>query len=227
MRKFLAIVACKVLRFVGKLVGKGSSLPGKYALKLCPDILRQVELPKHIIAVTGSNGKTSTVEMIAAILRAGTVSILAQALYLFGLGGQALLQIFGDDLVLLTAVGQLGQLGLLIHTVSRKLQRTKQGGLGLGATALQVDLSHFTVQNAAELLNLLGGGIGDDAELKVCDVQGILLLHRIPSFLLPSFCTKIRNIRQNIKNVLEIQGIWEYNRVNTTHYPYYNTKIAY
>ena len=70
MRKFLAIVVCKLGRFVGKLVGKGSSLPGKYALKICPDILRRVELPPHIIAVTGSNGKTSTVEMIAAILRA-------------------------------------------------------------------------------------------------------------------------------------------------------------
>ena len=70
MRKFLAIVVCKALRFVGKLVGKGSSLPGKYALKICPDILRRVQLPPHIIAVTGSNGKTSTVEMIAAILRA-------------------------------------------------------------------------------------------------------------------------------------------------------------
>ena len=70
MRKLIAIVVCKALRFVGKLVGKGSSLPGKYALKICPDILKRVELPKHIIAVTGSNGKTSTVEMIAAILRA-------------------------------------------------------------------------------------------------------------------------------------------------------------
>ena len=70
MRKFLAIVVCKLGRFVGKLVGKGSSLPGKYALKICPDILRRVQLPPHIIAVTGSNGKTSTVEMIAAILRA-------------------------------------------------------------------------------------------------------------------------------------------------------------
>ncbi len=69
MRKFLAIVVCKALRFVGKLVGKGSSLPGKYALKICPDILSRVQLPPHIIAVTGSNGKTSTVEMIAAILR--------------------------------------------------------------------------------------------------------------------------------------------------------------
>ena len=70
MRKLLAIAACKILRFVGKLVGKGSSLPGKYALKICPDILKRVQLPEHIIAVTGSNGKTSTVEMIAAILRA-------------------------------------------------------------------------------------------------------------------------------------------------------------
>ena len=69
MRKFLAIIVCKILRFIGKLVGKGSSLPGKYALKLCPDVLKRVKLPPYIIAVTGSNGKTSTVEMIAAILR--------------------------------------------------------------------------------------------------------------------------------------------------------------
>ena len=68
---FLAILVCKLGRFVGKLVGKGSSMPGKFALKICPDILRRVQLPPHIIAVTGSNGKTSTVEMIAAILRAG------------------------------------------------------------------------------------------------------------------------------------------------------------
>jgi len=66
---FLAILVCKLLRFIGKLVGKGSSLPGEYALKICPDVLRRVKLPEHIIAVTGSNGKTSTVEMIAAILR--------------------------------------------------------------------------------------------------------------------------------------------------------------
>lgn len=71
MRRFLAIAACKLLRFVGKLVGKGSSLPGQVALKLCPDVLARVKLPEQIIAVTGSNGKTSTVEMIAAILTAG------------------------------------------------------------------------------------------------------------------------------------------------------------
>ncbi len=68
MKRFLAIVVCKFLRVVGKLVGKGSSLPGKFALRICPDVLSRVKLPEYIIAVTGSNGKTSTVEMIAHVL---------------------------------------------------------------------------------------------------------------------------------------------------------------
>lgn len=79
MRMFLAILVCKLVRFVGKLVGKGSSMPGQFALKICPDILRRVQLPPHIIAVTGSNGKTSTVEMIAAILRAGGRQVIYNA----------------------------------------------------------------------------------------------------------------------------------------------------
>lgn len=70
MKKLITIIICKILRFIGKIIGKGSSLPGKIALKICPDILKRVTLPPYIIAVTGSNGKTSTVEMIANILTA-------------------------------------------------------------------------------------------------------------------------------------------------------------
>ncbi len=76
MRKLLSILVCKLGRAVGKLLGKGSSMPGKFALKICPDILGRVTLPPHVIAVTGSNGKTSTVEMIAAILRAGGKTVV-------------------------------------------------------------------------------------------------------------------------------------------------------
>ncbi|MBQ4565219.1 MAG: DUF1727 domain-containing protein, partial [Oscillospiraceae bacterium] len=79
MRKFLAILACRLLKLIGGFVGKGTSLPGKYALKICPDILRRIQKPKMIVAVTGSNGKTSTVEMIAAILRESGKKVVYKA----------------------------------------------------------------------------------------------------------------------------------------------------
>lgn len=75
MKMLFTIIVCKLLRFAGKLIGKGSSLPGQIALKICPDILKRVKLPKYIIAVTGSNGKTSTVEMIAHILQKNGKSV--------------------------------------------------------------------------------------------------------------------------------------------------------
>lgn len=68
--KFIVIILCKLLSCIGRLLGKGTSLPGQVALKLCPNILSRLQLPEHIIAVTGSNGKTSTVEMIARVLEA-------------------------------------------------------------------------------------------------------------------------------------------------------------
>ena len=68
MRKVLAILICKLAKAVGKRFGRGSSLPGKIALKICPDVLSRIQMPECIIAVTGSNGKTSTVEMIRGIL---------------------------------------------------------------------------------------------------------------------------------------------------------------
>ncbi len=74
--KFITILLCKILAFVGKLIGKGSSLPGKFALKLCPDILTRLDLPNNIIAITGSNGKTSTVEMVANILNAAGKKVI-------------------------------------------------------------------------------------------------------------------------------------------------------
>ena len=71
MRVFFVILVCKLLQFIGKLIGKGGSLPGKYALKLDRNILKTIKMPEYIIAVTGSNGKNSTVEQIAQILHEG------------------------------------------------------------------------------------------------------------------------------------------------------------
>lgn len=68
MRVFFTVLVCKVLKFLLKIIGRGSSMPGEIALKLYPDILKAIKLPDRIIAVTGSNGKTSTVEMIAHVM---------------------------------------------------------------------------------------------------------------------------------------------------------------
>ena len=75
IRAFTAILVCKVVRGLAKLFGRGSSLPGKYALKICPDILSNLKLPELSIAVTGSNGKTSTVEMIAHVLKSNGLKV--------------------------------------------------------------------------------------------------------------------------------------------------------
>ena len=69
MKVFLAVFICKILYFLGKCVGKGSSLPGKVVLKIFPDVLGQLSLPETIIAVTGSNGKTSVTEIIVHALK--------------------------------------------------------------------------------------------------------------------------------------------------------------
>ncbi len=76
MKMFISVLLCKILYFIGKQVGRGSSLPGKVVLKLFPDILSKVKLPKTVVAVTGSNGKTSTVEMIAHIMQKNGVNVI-------------------------------------------------------------------------------------------------------------------------------------------------------
>lgn len=65
---FAAVLFCRTVRFFAKLLGRGSSLPGALTLKLFPDILGDITPPETVIAVTGSNGKTSTVELIAHVL---------------------------------------------------------------------------------------------------------------------------------------------------------------
>lgn len=69
MRVFFVILISKIVRFLGTKLGRGSSLPGMVALYLDKNILKKIKLPEYVIAVTGSNGKTSTVEMISYILQ--------------------------------------------------------------------------------------------------------------------------------------------------------------
>ncbi|MDO4566990.1 MAG: MurT ligase domain-containing protein [Oscillospiraceae bacterium] len=66
----LTILICKLLRFLGGLLGRGSSLPGAVALKLDKNILSKLTLPEKSLAISGSNGKTSVTELVRAAAEA-------------------------------------------------------------------------------------------------------------------------------------------------------------
>mgnify|MGYP003296041220 FL=1 len=65
MKKTCAIILAKIVIFIGKIQGRGSSLPGKIALKIDENLFCKLKMPKTIIAVTGSSGKGSTTKLIA------------------------------------------------------------------------------------------------------------------------------------------------------------------
>lgn len=69
MRQFLGILIGKCILWIGKLVHRGSSLPGEITLRFDPKILSKFQLPSRIIAVTGSSGKGSISGMLAQIFR--------------------------------------------------------------------------------------------------------------------------------------------------------------
>ena len=54
----------------------GTDFPGSLAVRLCPDFLRYVGKPKTIVAVTGTNGKTTVSNMLNDILEAGGRRVL-------------------------------------------------------------------------------------------------------------------------------------------------------
>ena len=68
MRFFLASVIGKLAAMVGRPFGRSTNLPGELALKICPDLFSHFRFTGKILAVTGSNGKTTTANMIASML---------------------------------------------------------------------------------------------------------------------------------------------------------------
>lgn len=68
MRFQLALLAGKLIHFFGKYIGKATNLPGEIALKICPDLMGRFRFRGKVIAVTGSNGKTTTANMLAHVL---------------------------------------------------------------------------------------------------------------------------------------------------------------
>ena len=65
LRAILAILLCKALRLVSRLLHRGgTATPGRWALKLCPNLLALLAKDVKSVAITGTNGKTTSARMI-------------------------------------------------------------------------------------------------------------------------------------------------------------------
>ncbi|MBQ9742743.1 MAG: DUF1727 domain-containing protein [Ruminococcus sp.] len=69
LRFKIALWTAKISYKLVRLTGRDAShFPGVVALKLCPDFLDRVSKPETIIAITGTNGKTTVTNMIRLLL---------------------------------------------------------------------------------------------------------------------------------------------------------------
>jgi UDP-N-acetylmuramyl tripeptide synthase len=79
LQTILAVASCKFVRGLLRRTGKGggTALPGKVAMKFEKDILAQTSRGMEIIVVTGTNGKTTTSNMLEHALTAAGKDVLA------------------------------------------------------------------------------------------------------------------------------------------------------
>ena len=69
-RFYIALWGAKAGTVLLKMFRRNATFfPGKFALKVCPDFIGKIEKPKTIVAVTGTNGKTTVCNMIEDILK--------------------------------------------------------------------------------------------------------------------------------------------------------------
>ena len=68
LRVFCACLAARASRAVLRLLGRGgTALPGKVALRICPELLAQLSRGVQTVLITGTNGKTTTTRMLCAM----------------------------------------------------------------------------------------------------------------------------------------------------------------
>lgn len=71
-----ALLITKLLQKTLQIVHRGGSLPGQIGLALQPDFIERFKMPKIVILVTGTNGKTTTNNLIAQTLRKSGLKVI-------------------------------------------------------------------------------------------------------------------------------------------------------
>lgn len=77
LRFLLGLWMAKLSIPVMKLLGhNATNYPGQIAINICPDFLKYIGKPEHIISVTGTNGKTTVNNMIVDMFEASGKKVL-------------------------------------------------------------------------------------------------------------------------------------------------------
>lgn len=77
MWKLIVILICKTVNKLSRLTGHGgSTIGGRIALKLYKNILKKIKLPKYVIGITGSSGKSSSSELMYNILSKNSMKVV-------------------------------------------------------------------------------------------------------------------------------------------------------
>ncbi len=77
LKFYAALWAAKLSEFACKLTGhNGTNYPGGLALKICPDFLKYIRKPENVIAITGTNGKTTVSNLLCDVLEMSGKKVL-------------------------------------------------------------------------------------------------------------------------------------------------------
>lgn len=73
-----AVCACKFTQWALRILGRGgTTLPGKLALRLCPDLLTHLAKGVKCVVITGTNGKTTSARMVEEMFKQAALSYFA------------------------------------------------------------------------------------------------------------------------------------------------------
>lgn len=72
----IRLIIVKMIRYILVKLGRGGSLPGTIALKMDPQILSKFKMPDKVIVVTGTNGKTTTSNLMFETLQASGLKVI-------------------------------------------------------------------------------------------------------------------------------------------------------
>ena len=77
MPKSFTVLAGKAVRYVARLRGGGSALPGLFVERISPRFVPDTlaQLPHGVVVISGTNGKTTTTKMVVALLESQGLNV--------------------------------------------------------------------------------------------------------------------------------------------------------